>query len=141
MVRLGVIGLGIRIELLIRVFREVEPTMKIVGVVDPDEAGVRQRLMDEDKDTVFYPNLSEMVNKAKLDGLIIGTRCNLHAQYAIEAAKYDIPLFLEKPVAVNMEQAVQLEEAFEKIKLPGSRQFPIAGYAVVPDYQTIHTGK
>ena len=125
MLRLGVVGLGLRIELLIKVFREIEPAMQVVGIVDPDEAGVRKRLMDEDKDAVFYPSLSEMVNKAKLDGLVIGTRCNLHAQYAIEAAKYDIPLFLEKPVAVNMEQAVQLEEAFEKSNYPVIVSFPL----------------
>ena len=114
MIRLGVIGHGGRISSVIKnCLREVEPDIRIVGIVDPDETGARSRLDDCDKDDViFYENLDMMVKKAKLDALAIGTRCNLHTPYAIEASKYDIPLYLEKPVAINMDQALALEDAF-----------------------------
>ncbi len=106
--------------------REVEPDMRIVGIVDPDEKGARSRLAECDQeDVVFYENLKEMVSKAKLDALAIGTRCNLHAPYAIEAAKYDLPLYLEKPVAISMEQAVALERAFEKSRCQVVVSFPL----------------
>lgn len=108
------------------VLRKQEPDTRIVGLVDPDEAGARQRLAECDRpDAVFYPTLDAMVRQAKLDGLFIGTRCNLHAPYAIEAARYDLPLYLEKPVAVSMEQAVGLERAFEKSRCPVLVSFPL----------------
>ena len=127
MMRLGVVGHGGRISGVIKsCLREVEPELRVVGIVDPDEAGARSRLAECDqKDVLFYRTLPEMVRKAKLDALAIGTRCNLHAPFAIEAAKFDLPLYLEKPVAINMKQAAALERAFEKSKCPVVVSFPL----------------
>jgi len=97
-----------------------------VSIVDQNEAAARERLDDHDKSEVtFYKSLTEMIRKAKPDGLIIGTRCNTHATLAIEAAKYDIPLFLEKPVAISMSQALALEKAFEKSRCKVVVSFPL----------------
>ena len=125
--RLGVIGHGDRVSHMIKYpFREAEPDIQVVGIVDPDEQGARARLAERDrKDVVFYANLEEMVRGAKLDALVIGTRCHLHAPYAIEAAKYDLPLFLEKPVAISMEQATALERAFEGSRCQVVVSFPL----------------
>ena len=127
MVRVGVVGNGGRVSSFIKaVLREIEPDVRVVGIVDPDEEGARSRLDDCDKkDVVFYENLDELVRKGKLDALMVGTRCNLHTPYAIEAAKYDIPLFLEKPVATSMEQAVALERAFENSRCEVVVSFPL----------------
>ncbi len=125
--RLGVVGYGRRISSMIRgPIRKAWPEVQVAAIVDPDEEGARSRLDECDRDAVvFYPTLDEMVRKAKLDALLIGTRCNLHAPYAIEAARYDLPLFLEKPVATSMEQAVALEKAFEKARCEVVVSFPL----------------
>lgn len=127
MVRLGVVGLGARMESFMKhSLRQVLPEIKISGIVDPDEEGVYSRLTESDReDATFYPNLDEMVRKGKVNALAIGTRCNLHTPYAVEAAKYDLPLFLEKPVAVSMEQAQELERAFEKSRCSVVVSFPL----------------
>ncbi|MBN1671049.1 MAG: Gfo/Idh/MocA family oxidoreductase [Kiritimatiellae bacterium] len=127
MIRLGVVGCGQRISGMIRhCFRKEAPDLRVVGIVDPDEEGARGRLEECDRaDAVFYKTLAGMVKKAKLDALAIGTRCNLHASYAVQAARYDIPLFLEKPVAVSMQQAVALERAFERSKCRVVVSFPL----------------
>ena len=127
MIRLGVIGHGSRISGVIKhCLRQVEPEVRVVGIVDPDEEGARSRLAECDgKDAVFYKNVDEMVSAAKLDALAIGTRCHLHAPYAVKVAKYDLPLYLEKPVAINMRQAVALEAAFEKSKCEVVVSFPL----------------
>ncbi len=127
MIRLGVMGHGGRISGMIKsVFRAVNPDVRVVAIVDPDEAGARSRLAECDqKDVKFYRNVKEMMRQAKPDALAVGTRCNLHAPYGVEAAAYDLPLFLEKPVAVSMPQAVSLERAFEKSKCPVVVSFPL----------------
>ena len=66
-----------------------------------------------------------MESKAKPDALAIGTRCHLHTPFAIEAAKHDLPLFLEKPVSHSMAQATALEKAFEKSKCRVVVSFPL----------------
>ncbi|MBN2301165.1 MAG: Gfo/Idh/MocA family oxidoreductase [Lentisphaerae bacterium] len=127
MIRIGVAGFGRRISSVINhVLRDVDPDIRVVGIVDPDEKGARSRLAECDaKDAVFYNSLDTMVRKAKLDALAIGTRCNLHTPYAIKAAQYDIPLYLEKPVAISMKQATSLERAFRKTHCPVVVSFPL----------------
>jgi len=95
MIRIGVIGHGSRISGVIKnCLREEDPDVRVVGIVDPDEKGARERLNDCDKnDVVFYKSLKEMIKKGNLDGLVIGTRCHMHTRDAIKAAEYDIPLY------------------------------------------------
>ncbi|MDD2707061.1 MAG: Gfo/Idh/MocA family oxidoreductase [Verrucomicrobiae bacterium] len=125
--RLGVVGHGGRISGVIKsCLRSIEPDLRVVGIVDPDQENARTRLDECDrKDVVFYKTLDEMVRKANLDALAIGTRCNLHAPFAIQAARYDIPLYLEKPVAISMSQALSLEKAFRKTRCKVVVSFPL----------------
>jgi predicted dehydrogenase len=127
LLRLGVIGLVGRVSHVINnELRAVEPNLRVVGVVDPDEAGARSRLPEPDRtDAVFYSSLDDMVRRADLHGLVIGTRCDLHTPYAMQAARYDLPLFLEKPVSTSMEQALLLERAFENARCPVVVSFPL----------------
>ena len=126
MIRLGVVGYGLRSTLMVKTFRKADPDVRVVAVVDPDEAGVRARLEEIDKsDVVFYKNLKDMIMRANLDGLFIATRCNLHTPYAIEASKYNVPIFLEKPVATSMNQVLSLEKAFLKFKSQVVVGFPL----------------
>jgi len=127
MIRLGVMGHGGRISGVIKhCLRAVDPEVRVVGIVDPNEAGARSRLAECDqKDVRFFKTVKDMVREARPGALAVGTRCNLHSPYGVEAAKYDLPLFLEKPVAVSMPQAVALERAFEKSKCQAVVSFPL----------------
>ncbi len=127
MIRIGVVGYGGRMSGVIKsCLRSIEPELRVVGIVDPDEKGARARLDDCDKDlVVFYKTLDDMVRKGKLDALAIGTRCHQHAPYAIEAARYDLPLYLEKPVAISMKQATALEKAYRKSRCKVVVSFPL----------------
>ncbi len=113
--KLAVIGLGDRLASMVKSFAEVDPDIKLVGVVDPNEAKVRQRLPERFFDgTSFYATLAEMMADAKPDALAIGTRCDMHTAYASEAASYGLPIYLEKPVAISLEQAKTLEQTFRE---------------------------
>ena len=127
MTRLGVVGYGGRINGMIQgVFRQVDPDLRVVGIVDPDEDGARSRLAEDDQgDVVFYDDVDTMMRTAELDAVAVGTRCNLHADYAVELARYDVPLFLEKPVAITMDQAIALERAFEHSRCEVVVSFPL----------------
>lgn len=127
MIRLGVIGYGNRINGVINgCLRAVEPEIRVVGIVDPDEDGVMRRLSDQDRaDVRFYDTVDDLIKQGRPDALAIGTRCNLHAPYAAEVAAYDLPLYLEKPAAVSMDQAEALARAFEKSKCEVVVSFPL----------------
>ncbi len=124
--RLGVVGFGGRISSVINhCLRPEAPELRVVGIVDPDKKGATQRLAECDKEAVFYDDLKSLIKNAKPDALAIGTRCNMHTPYAVEAAAYDLPIYLEKPVAINHEQAESLEKAWAKSKAPVVVSFPL----------------
>ena len=56
----------------------------------------------------FYQDPDQMLNNEGLDGVLIGTRCSLHTQLALKVLAKELPLFLEKPVATNMEDLTAL---------------------------------
>ena len=128
--RLGVIGYGRRIHGLIGgPFREVEPDVRLVGVVDPNEQGARARIGELGARTAeevrFYDDVPALLHGARPDAIAIGTRCNLHTPYAVQLAQAGLPLFLEKPVSISLEQAVALEDAFENAASPVVVSFPL----------------
>ena len=111
--RIGVIGYGLRAHsVLNEALRLVASDVVLAGIVDPDEAGVRAKLAPADRGVKFYASMAELVKQAKPDALFIGTRCNLHTPLAIEAKPYGLPLYLEKPVAISLEQANALETSW-----------------------------
>lgn len=126
MIRLGVIGLGLRVGHFIReTMNSVDPDFRVVGVVDPGEKASREKMRECDQDAVFYNSIDEMVRNSKPDALLVGTRCNLHTPIAVEIEKYHLPVFLEKPVAITMEQALLLEDTYRKSSTPVLVSFPL----------------
>ena len=113
MIRLGIIGLGQRLAHMLACFQTSDPTLQVVGVVDPDPAAVLERLPADKRAGIrFFNTLGELLREGRPDALAVGTRCDLHASYAIAAAATRLPLFLEKPVATTLEDARALERAF-----------------------------
>ena len=127
MIRLGVIGHGSRVSSMIKdYFRPASVDgMQVAAIIDPDEPGARSRLAEEDDGAIFYQSVDEMMRSASPDAIVIGTRCNLHAGFAAECARFDVPIFLEKPIAISMDQALLLESAFEHSRARVLVSFPL----------------
>src|SRR5688572_3313305 len=94
---------------------EADPRMDVEPSKDP-------RLRHE---TARFKDADGMLASAKLDGVMIGTRCNLHTEMACKVASRNLLLCLEKPVAISYEQVDQLAAAFAKSKAPVVVSFPL----------------
>ncbi len=112
MIRLGVIGCGGRAGALMHQVAEIDPAVELVGVLDPDVERVRSRLPARFSGVPFYDSVGALTRGARPTALLVGTRCNLHTEYAIQVRDLDLPLFLEKPVSISMQQARRLEAAY-----------------------------
>jgi predicted dehydrogenase len=125
--RLGVIGIGDRLSgVIANAMLPADPQVRVVGVIDPDATAARERLPERDRSEArFYRTIAELVAGARPDALAIGTRCDLHAPYAIEAAAFGLPIYLEKPVANSLQQAHALETAFAASACPVVVSFPL----------------
>lgn len=122
MLRLAVIGLGGRAASMLEMMRQIEPQVQVAGLVDPAVDRVRQRLRDHkipDEHVTPYESIAAMLDDpGRYDGVMIGTRCHLHTPMAVAAARElvrvsgDLPLFLEKPVAIDGHQLDDLAAAW-----------------------------
>ena len=59
----------------------------------------------------MYPTADAMLDSETLDGVVIGTRCSLHAKMAVKVLDRNIALFLEKPAATTMPDLLALRAA------------------------------
>ncbi len=126
--KLGVIGYGTRAGKLMEAFARQDMGVVLAAVADPESERVRQRVEDAGfpADTVhFYTEAQEMLDQERLDGVIVSTRCSLHAALAVEVMKRGVPLFLEKPVAVCDGDVALLEDARRRYDSPVLVSFPL----------------
>jgi predicted dehydrogenase len=116
MARLAIIGCGARLADLMGRIMDLEPGTQLVAVADPDEGGARTRLEEHRVPidaTRFHPDARTLLQDADaFDGIMIGTRCHLHAEIGAQTAATDLPVFLEKPVGITPEQLDALSQAF-----------------------------
>jgi predicted dehydrogenase len=114
--RLAVIGLGHRASVMIASMQAVDPCVSVRAVADPDTESARRRLAmvgPGHAGARVYPSADAMLeDPADYDGVVIGTRCHLHTPMAIKVASVELPLFLEKPVAISLEELGALREAY-----------------------------
>ncbi len=112
MLKMGVIGCGNRITSVIKKIYEVSNGEAVVTCVcDTDiEKVKRENLKDEKYSKVrYYSDARQMLDTEKLDGVLIGTRCSTHTEYALLVAEYNLPLYLEKPVCTTYDDLERLK--------------------------------
>lgn len=117
MLRIGIIGAGQRAAHIFRTAQKLDREVTLAVVADPDADQARAALRDVEVEgldnTRFVPNVEALVELADgLDGLIIGSRCDLHTPLALAVAQTGLPVFMEKPVAVDAPQLAALAAAY-----------------------------
>lgn len=128
MIRLGVIGYGARCQHVINLIDKFNRGVKVVAITDIRNEQIQQEMKEKgiDSDSIqFFTDADEMLDKVQVDGVIIGTRCSLHATMAIKVLRRNMPLFLEKPVATNLEDLLRLKAEYEKSKSEVVVSFPL----------------
>jgi len=124
--KLAIVGLGRRMNNIVRDLRKAAPELRVVGLVDDHPENSKNHLTEEERAEIkLCRSVDELVAECRPDALAIGTRCDSHTRYAIEASRHSIPLFLEKPVSNSMEQAMALEQAFASSRCPVLVSFPL----------------
>ncbi len=117
MVRLAVIGLGGRGSGLVKMMLKLDPQVQLAGVADPNGEAVGRKIKEmglESEPIALYKEADALLAQAdRYDALLIATRCLDHTPLAVKAAATGLPLFLEKPVAISMEQLAALAQAFK----------------------------
>jgi len=65
-------------------------------------------------DAAFFENYDEMLEKAKLDAVIVETGADIHADFCIKALEKNINVLTDIPVVANLMEADRLWKAAQK---------------------------
>lgn len=128
MIRLGVIGYGGRIQGVINLMSRLNAGTEVVAITDVRNDDIKKQMQEKGQDPskiAFYTDPDEMMDKEKLDGVMVGTRCGLHAKMAMKVLARDLPMYLEKPIATNMADLVALRDAAARTKSEVVVSFPL----------------
>ena len=105
--KFGVIGYGSRISTIVNIL--IKKGTEFTALSDKNTESATARLKNNGIENVkIYNDAEDMLKSEKLDGILIGTRRSSHTEYACLAAKYNLPMFLEKPVCTNEQDLERL---------------------------------
>lgn len=107
-IKTGVVGLGEWGPKLARNLSSIEDS-KLTALADTNPKAL-ESIAKIYSNIPQYLSLEEMLDKEKLDALIISTPANLHYAHIITALEKEIHVFAEKPLALSLKDA---EKCFE----------------------------
>ena len=126
MLNIGIIGYGSRVSNMAKELRIFNIPYQVTAVADPRHAELQAQNDAFLENARFYATADELLAHADdLDGIMIGTRCNLHTELACKVVPTGLPLFLEKPVAITFQQVHQLYDAYRNYPAPVVVSFPL----------------
>ncbi len=101
---IGFIGYGLRSRTMMKAFAGIDADIRVAAINDPRAVEIQKEVADDARFAgVQYEESAEaLLNRNDLDGVFIGTRCSLHAELAVKTLESGIPLYLEKPVCINV---------------------------------------
>lgn len=136
--RLGIIGAGKR---ALSYFREVPERVadriELVAVAEPSDASYDEALATfPGSSPQRFTDGHRLIAESDLDALVVAPPNNLHADLGAAAIARGIPTLLEKPVAIDPDQAVRLWQAhLARPDVPVTVGFPLRH---APFYRRIH---
>jgi predicted dehydrogenase len=113
-IRLGVIGYGERARHMVQLMCRQDTDVRLAAIADPKGDAIQAELRAAEYGAAmprFYSTADEMLGSEPLDGIVIGTRCSLHAAMGIKVLERGLALFLEKPVATTLADLLALRAA------------------------------
>jgi predicted dehydrogenase len=117
MINWGIIGCGDVTEVKSGpAFNKVEGS-RLVAVMRRN-ASLAEDYARRHKVPKFYSDASELIHDREVDAVYVATPPDTHAVYGIAAIEAGKPVYIEKPMALNYEECLRINEAAEKHKVP-----------------------
>ncbi len=88
----------------------------VLADVDPQRAA--QAAVELGCESAAVEKVLDPDNPLALDGLVIATGTDTHADLLITAAAIGLPTYCEKPLALDLRQALTAQQALDEVQLP-----------------------
>jgi predicted dehydrogenase len=113
-VRIGIVGVGGMGQGHVRGLEAI-PEAQLVAVCDWDKALAEK--VAEPRGATVYTDGTTMIAEAELDALYICVPPHTHEDLEVRAAEKGLPMFVEKPVNLYMDQALKAWEAIRAARV------------------------
>jgi predicted dehydrogenase len=93
--------------------------IQVVGIAEPDQQ-LAHRYEDEFKlnPQLLYSDLEQMLTTVQPQAVLVYTDTRDHRRVVEAAARHRIPVMMEKPLAVSVEDALAIERAADATRIP-----------------------
>src|SRR6266478_4400683 len=93
--------------------------IQIIGIVEPDQQ-LAHRYADQFKldPQLLYSDVEQMLTTVQPQAVLVYTDTRDHRRIVEAAARHHIPVMMEKPLAVSMEDALAIERAADAGHIP-----------------------
>lgn len=104
--------------------------VQIVGIADPDQS-LAKRYADEYKldPKLFYTDADQMLTAVHPDAVLVYTDTLSHRSAVELAARHRLPVMMEKPLAVSVEDALAMKRAADEAHIPVLVNYETTWYA------------
>lgn len=116
-IKWGIIGCGDVTEVKSGPAFNLVPNSSLVAVMRRD-ATKAQDYAKRHGVPKWYDNADDLINDNEVNAIYIATPPNAHAELTIRALKAKKPVYVEKPMALNYAQALEMVQASEKYQTP-----------------------
>lgn len=113
--RIAVIGAGVIGARHISVLASDREAFSLAAIADPMP---KAEIIAQKNGTQYFADYREMLDKIKLDGVVIASPNKLHTSTALECIERKIPVLIEKPIADSMIEAISIAEASRRMGVP-----------------------
>ena len=130
MLKIGIVGCGLQAATIAGYLSVYNDEYEVVAVADFNPENAKSRMAEKSvhvaSDCRFFKDADELIAaKPQLDGIIIGTFCTYHTEMACKLEKLGVPLYIEKPVAISLDQLRDLYSTFKNSATPIEVSLPM----------------
>ena len=111
--RIGIIGTGGIAGAHIESYKN-QPDVEVVAGADLIPGKAEKFFKDHEVEAKSFIDYKEMIDTMNLDAVSVCTYNRTHAECTIYALEHGLPVLLEKPMTVTLEEAIAIREAEKK---------------------------
>lgn len=106
--KIAVAGLGFRLANVIASFAKACPDIEIVGLMDPEPAGLPAILSSGMPEPRRFDTVELMLTQTRPDLLMVGSPNVFHLDHITAGLRRGVRVFTEKPVVINEDQTMKM---------------------------------
>jgi len=114
--KVGLIGVGQRLTVLLDILLEKCQTIDIIGIYDDSKEAIdyykKFCFVDFFKTAQIYDDYNALMANPEIEWVLIASKNYLHAEHCISAFKAGKHVFCEKPMAISIPQCLAIRDAY-----------------------------